>query len=86
MEIGCGPLLVAEGYSVPPFVDALRRDGAALTVRSDARPLAARLQPAGIEGIGLGLAARYRGGDQERIAYQDAKAAGLLLREALASS
>jgi hypothetical protein len=85
-EIGNGPLLLLGGYAAPPRVQQLRREGVPCAVRAAARPLAGRLQSAGIEGIGLALAARYHGSDQERIAYQDAVAMAGLLREVLASS
>ncbi|MDA8346138.1 MAG: hypothetical protein M0Z66_11715 [Thermaerobacter sp.] len=87
-EIGCGPVLLAraKGYAAPPKMRSLRRDGVTVAVRPEFRTLAARLLPAGVEGLAVGLLARYRGGDQERIAYQDANGLADLLREVLAAS
>lgn len=88
IEIGSGPVLLARGggYAAPPRLHGLRRDGACVAVRPEFRPLAARLQPAGVDGLAIGLVARYRGGDLERIAHQDAQALAVLLREVLAAS
>ena len=87
-KVGCGPVLLARSsrYVAPERMRGLFGTGRQTAVRPELRSLAARLQPAGIEGLGICLPVRYLGGDQERIAYQDVEGLRELLKEALAPS
>lgn len=85
-EIGAGPLEFARasGYARPASLAPCA--GTRVLVRTDQPVLASLLQPAGVLARSLALAVRYRGGDQERLAIQDAVRLADLLQSVLSSS